>query len=302
MKRVTMVGHPRANGGGTTMKAAGDVRVRTLAVALGAEILGVDLSSDIDDAVFARIHRAFLDHHVLLFRNQELTPDHHIAFSRRFGELAHHVIDQYLLPGHPEILQLSNGRRNGTYFGLPDAGGHWHSDLAYEERPSLGSLLYALRIPPRGGDTMFTNMYLAYETLPAATRARIDGLRATNRTRRTLADANDFKVRMTTAQLARIPTVVHPVVRTHPETGRKALYVSEAHTEKIVGMDEAESAALLTELYAHSVRDRFVYRHRWRVGDLIMWDNRCTMHKVTPFDRRHVRHLHRTTVRGDRPV
>ena len=278
--------------------------IRPLSDALGAEIVGLDLAQPLDDATFGAVHRAHLDHMVLVFRDQRLSPEQHIAFSRRFGDLSGHVYDQFLLPGHPEILRVSNKQRdNGAFVGLPNAGRRWHSDLAYTETPSLGSLLYALEIPPHGGDTLFNNMYLAYETLPDATKTRLAGRRAEY----LLGSARDYytaaeRPALTAAQLAKVPPVTHPVVRTHPETGRKALYVSPAHTVRILDIDEAESAELLEELTEHAVRPEFVYRHRWRLHDLVFWDNRCCMHIAEPPPTEFPRHMHRTTVIGDRPV
>lgn len=277
--------------------------VTPLSNACGAAVTGVDLSRPLDGATFDAIHRALLDHCVIVIRDQDLTPEQHIAFSRRFGPLAIHLLDQFLLPGHPEILRVSNKTdENGGELGLKDAGRYWHSDVSYAEKPSLGSLLYALEIPPadKGGDTLFANMYKAYEALPDATKARIDGLKAVfivGRKRN-----RDDRVMLSDDQEDQSPDVVHPVVRTHPETGRKALFANPAHTDRIVGMDPAESRALLDELNAQSTRPDFVYRHKWRLHDLVFWDNRCLMHIADPPEPGHDRHMHRTTVEGDRPV
>jgi taurine dioxygenase len=277
--------------------------VTPLSDACGAAIIGADLSRPLDDAAFETIHRALLDHCIIVIRDQDLTPEQHIAFSRRFGPLTHHVLDQFLLPGHPEILRVSNkADETGKELGLKDAGRYWHSDVSYAEKPSLGSLLYALEIPPagKGADTLFANMYKAYETLPDATKARIDGLQAVFMIGR--RRNRDGRVMLNDAQEERSPDVVHPVVRTHPETGRKALFVNPAHTDHIVGMAPAESRALLDELNAQSTRPDFVYRHKWRLHDLVFWDNRCLMHIADPPEPGFDRHMHRTTVEGDRPV
>jgi taurine dioxygenase len=278
-------------------------QTRPLSDALGAEIIGLDLAEALDDETFARVHAAHLEHLVLVFRDQHLSPAQQIAFSRRFGPLGGHVYDQFLLPGYPEILQVSNKKQtDGEFIGLNRAGSRWHSDLAYTETPSLGSLLYAQEIPPQGGDTLFNNMYKAYEMLPDATKARIAGRSAEF----LLGSARKFyteddRPALTAEQMARVPSVVHPMVRNHPETGRKALYVSPAHTVRILDMDEAESDALLAVLHAHSTQPAFVYRHKWRDDDLVFWDNRCCMHIAEAPPPEYARHMHRTTVMGDRP-
>ncbi len=282
------------------------IEIRAFSGALGAEVVGVDLSRPLDDETFERIHAAHLEHLVLAIRDQDLTPKQHIAFSRRFGELDIHVLDQFLLPAHPEILVVSNKQENGKAVGLKDAGSYWHSDISYREFPSLGSLLYAHQIPPQGGDTLFTNMYAAYDALSDEMTARIDGLEAVHGYTQIyeLSEhaAGSDRRPLTEEQKAKVPPVVHPIVRTHPETGRKALYVSPGLTIGIAGMDEEESGALLDELHEHSTRPEFVYRHRWRRHDVLFWDNRCTMHVVTGYDPKYTRHMHRTTVKGDRPV
>jgi taurine dioxygenase len=274
-----------------------------LSPALGAEITGLDLSQPLDDTTFKRVHRAHLDNLVLVFRDQHLTPEQHIAFSRRFGGLSGHIFDQFLLPGYPEILQVSNKKKpDGEFAGLPQAGRRWHSDLSYTAIPSLGSLLYAKEIPPEGGDTLFNNMYRAYETLPDTTKARINGRKAEyllGSARKYFTE--DERPALTAEQLAAVPSVVHPAVRTHPETKRKALYINPSHTVHILDMDETESDALIAELAEHSTRSEFVYRHKWRPHDLVFWDNRCCMHLAEPPPPEYGRHMHRTTVIGDRP-
>ena len=247
--------------------------IRPLSTAVGAEVVGLDLGARLDDATFAVIHRAFLDHHLLVFRDQELTPEQHVAFSARFGALTEHVLDQFLLPGYPQILRVSNKKdAEGRNIGLADAGRYWHSDLSYAEVPSLGSMLYSLEIPPagKGGDTLFANMRAAYDALPAATKERLEGLKAVYiASRKRIQD--DSRIRMNERQSDATPPVEHPVVRTHPETGRKSLFVNPGHTDHVVGMAPAESRALLDELFAHATGDAFVYRHKWRLHDLVFW-------------------------------
>ncbi|OJA89097.1 TauD/TfdA dioxygenase family protein [Burkholderia ubonensis] len=271
---------------------------------LGAEVIGLDLSKPLDEAGFARIHRAHLDHHVLVFRDQRITPDQHIAFSRRFGPLQIHVLHQFGLAGHPEVLVVSNIVENGKPIGLGDAGHYWHSDLSYKEKPSLGSLLHAQELPSEGGDTLFANMHLAWDTLPAHLRRAAEGLRAEHTylaRNAELQARNPWRPNLSAEQIAQVKPVVHPVVRTHPETGRKALFVSEHFTTRIVGLPEDESRALLDELFAHSVRAEHLYRHVWRDHDLVFWDNRSLMHLAAGTPDHLRRKLYRTTIEGDAP-
>ena len=280
-----------------------DFQIKPLSDALGAEVIDLDLAEPFDDDTFARVHQAHLAYQVLVFREQQLTPDQHIAFSRRFGDLSSHVYGQFLLPGYPDILKVSNKKTvEGEFAGLASAGRRWHSDLSYAQTPSLGSLLYALEIPPHGGDTLFNNMYLAYETLAEATKVKIDGLKAEF----LIGSARKYYTEkerppLTKEQLALVPPVEHPIVRTHPETKRKALYVNPAHTVRILGLEKAEADALLTELTEHSIEPQFVYRHKWCLHDLVFWDNRCCMHIAEPPPPSTNRHMHRTTVVGDTP-
>lgn len=284
--------------------------VKPLSEHLGAEVSGVDLSESVDEGTFSEILDAFHRYQLLCFPKQTLTPGQHIAFSRRFGDLEIHVCEQYLLPEHPEILLLSNElKEDGARVSLADGGSGWHSDLSYMERPSLGSLLYAVQTPERGGDTEWANMYSAYETLPDETKKRIEGLKAIHQFDQRLnprlpppdlryRDAHSDELRALT------PDVQHPIVRTHPVTGRKVLFVSLRFTIGIADMDKKEGAALLDELLAHQENPEFTYHHKWKMGDLMMWDNRCTNHRacgeVVQFP--DVRRLHRTTVLGDLPV
>ncbi|CAB3844544.1 TauD/TfdA dioxygenase family protein [Achromobacter piechaudii] len=271
---------------------------------VGAEIIGLDLSRELTAADFSRVHQAHLDHHLLVFRDQRITPRQHIDFSRRFGPLMIHVLHQFHLAGHPEILTVSNIVEDGKPIGLGDAGKYWHSDISYKELPSLGSLLHAQELPSEGGDTLFANMHLAYDTLPAALRNAVVGKRAVHSYLAQygqLQKEGNWRPNLSAQQIAQVREVVHPVVRTHPENGRRALFVSEGFTTHIVGLPEDESRALLTELFAHSVRAEHIYRHRWQPHDLVFWDNRSLIHLAggTPDHLR--RKLYRTTIEGDVP-
>lgn len=271
---------------------------------LGAEITGLDLSLPLAQSDFSRIYRAHLDHHVIVFRDQKITPQQHVDFSRRFGSLMIHVLHQFHLPGHPEILTVSNVIKDGQPIGLGDAGKYWHSDISYKAVPSLGSLLHAQELPSEGGDTLFANMHLAWDNLPLHLRRAVEGRQAVHsylaKYGQMQKDAN-WRPALSPEQLAQVRDVVHPVVRTHPETGRKALFVSEGFTTQIIGLPEDESRAILDELFAHSVRVEHVYRHIWQEHDLVFWDNRSLIHLAAGCPVHLARTLYRTTIEGDAP-
>jgi len=283
--------------------------IKPFDAALGAEVLGLDLSLPVGDDDFARLHRAHLMHHVLVFRDLQITPAQQVAFSRRFGPLQIHVLRQFQLPTEPEILIVSNIRENGQPIGLGDAGHFWHSDLSYKETPSLGSMLHAQELPQDGGDTLFANQHTAWEQLPAHLRRAVEGAKAEHSylaryedlQKRALQKNLPGRPNLTQAQIDEVKPVVHPVVRTHPETGRKALFVSEHFTTRIVGLPEDESRALLDELFDYSTRPEHIYRHQWQPHDMVFWDNRSLMHLAAgcPDDQR--RKLYRTTIEGDVP-
>jgi taurine dioxygenase len=278
--------------------------VHALDAPLGAEVFGLDLTRPVPDAEFKRVHRAHLDHHVLVFRDQRITPQQQVDFSRRFGPLQIHVLRQFQLAGHPEVLIVSNIMENGQPTGLGDAGYYWHSDLSYKAQPSLGSMLHAQELPAEGGDTLFADQHLAYDALAPALRHAVDGLQAEHSylaKYEDLRQRNPFRPKLSDAQIAEVAPVIQPVVRTHPETGRKALFVSEHFTTRIVGVPEHESRELLAELFAHSTKPEFVYRHSWQPHDMVFWDNRSVMHLAAgcPPDQR--RRLNRTTIEGDTP-
>ena len=278
--------------------------VRPLDAPLGAEVLGLDLSRPLNADDFARVHRAHLDHGLLVFRDQDISPEQQIAISRRFGELQIHVLKQFLLAEHPEVFIISNIVENGRPVGLGDAGKFWHSDLSYKRLPSLGSMLHAQELPAEGGDTLFASQQQAYETLPEALRQAIEGKRAAHSYTARYADEVFEGIQrptLTAAQLAEVETVVHPVVRTHPETGRKGLFVNENFTTHILDIPADESRQILAELFAHSARPELVYRHRWQPRDLLFWDNRALIHLATGCPNHLRRRMHRTTIQGDAP-
>ena len=272
--------------------------------ALGATVSGIDLSQDFSDAEIAALRDAFNTHGLLLFRGQDVSPEDHVRFSRRFGELEHHVLNDALLDGLPEIYILSNLKKNGKRVGRAGAGHYWHSDLSYMEAPSLGSLLRAIEVPEVGGDTMFANLAAAYDALSAPMKSFLAGLEAEHHFAKVQSRVMSLGLNkpLTPEQLAQTPPVVHPLVRAHPETGRKSLFLSPGFTTGIVGMTPEESAALLDFLAGHAAEPRFVYRHQWQPNDVVFWDNRTLMHyAIDDYDyERDRRHMHRTTIRGEK--
>lgn len=277
---------------------SGEIAVTPIAGSLGAEISGVDLAADLREDTVAAIRHAWLEHQVVFFRDQELDADAFVAFARRIGEPAEYPFVPGI-EGHPEIIAVTKLAHETVNF-----GGIWHSDTAYLDEPPMATMLLAREIPPAGGDTMYANMYAAYEALSPAMRALLDPLRAVNSS--ALADVSktrEDRIRELGPSDGEDPVyeAVHPVVRTHPETGRKALYVNVAHTARFDGMTEDESRPLLQFLFQHQVRPEFTCRFRWTVGSLAMWDNRCAQHNPVNDYHGWTRVMHRITLAGDRP-
>src|SRR5215467_2570746 len=281
------------------------ISIRRLSSAIGAEVTGVDFTRPLAGESVDRLNSLLAKHCILLFREADITPEQHIAFSRHFGPLERHLLSSFSLAEHPEIFVVSNVKEGGKLKGAVYAGQYWHSDLSYMKKPSLGSLLLCHEMPALGGDTMWANMYLAYDTLSEPMKAFIGGLKAVH----DYSHAYDTyfaklpdRPALTPEQRAKTPPVTHPMVRTHPVTGRKALYVNAGFTKGIVGMPAEESRPLLDLLFRHSVRPEFVYRHKWRERDLMFWDNRCAIHySLSDYDFSVRRHMHRTTLAGDPP-
>ena len=276
--------------------------VRPLTPLLGAEVLGVDLARDIDDAMFAELYRAFLRYQVLLFDVPELPPGKQVEFGRRFGPLQIHVMNQYHAAQHPELYRLSNLDENGNPTGHhPDKGTlAWHTDGSWQRVTGQATILYAEIVADAGGETHFCDMYGAYERLSPEWKSRIEPLRAVHnldfsRSRRHGENP------MTDEQRAAVPPVDHPVVRVHPETGRRCLFLGD-HAEYIAGMSYEAGRALIEELNALAVHPDLVYAHRWRPGQLIVWDNRCLLHRATEYDPAAQRRvIRRCTVLGEVP-
>lgn len=280
------------------------IELRPIVPQIGVELRGVDLAQPIDDDLFAAIRAAWLQHCILLVRDQaQLRPEDLISFGRRFGALDEHDQPQYCLAGYPEIALVSNVKEGDRYVGAPKAGRQWHSDAQYLRRPPSASLLWAKEVPPSEGNTCFANMVAAYEALDQRMRARIEGLRVNFSRTRAYSLYHPERPPLSEAEKARLPDVQHPIVRVHPETGEKALYVGgEQHGGTVIGMDVEDGEALLCELRSFATQPRFVYEHRWRVGDLIVWDNRSTLHCALPFDEeRYRRMMYRVQVAGDEP-
>lgn len=273
------------------------ISFRPLSHALGAEVQGVDLAGPLSNSEFDQIHRTFLERGILLFRDQKISREQHIAFSRRFGELdTHDALPRDRDPDHPELLLVTNiPKANGAPSDSKYTGQLWHSDMSFTLVPSLGSLLRGITIPPVGGDTMFTNMYMAYDTLSDGMKKMIEGLHAIHTGSRKIVDLSADRA---AEQKKLNPPIAQPVVRVHPETGRKALYIGEK-VSCFVDMTEAESRPLIDYLVRHATRPQFVYRHQWRPDDIVLWDNRCTMHiALGDYAEGEIRHLERTTVKG----
>ncbi len=277
------------------------IDVKPVAGALGAEIFGVDLAKPIDDAAFAEIHRAHLDYLVVFFRDQTITDEELAAFGRRFGDLAPLPPHRQFPGKFPELLVIDKQPDDKLVFGW-----EWHSDTTHLDVPSLGSVLYAKLIPPVGGDTLFANQYMAYETLSDGMKAMLDGMVAVHSNGRILRtlEENEIPAPGTEAVSAGYANgwAEHPVVRTHPETGRKALFVNELHTERFKGMTVEESQPLLQFLYSHGSRPEFTCRFRWRVGSVAFWDNRSVQHLALNDYPGQRRLMHRVQIKGTKPV
>ena len=274
------------------------IDIQPIAGALGAEIHGVDLAGELTPDTIGGLRQALLDHLVIFFRDQDITPDRHLQFARCFGSPVEYPFVRGL-PNYPiitPILKLEHERVN--------FGGIWHADTTYQEWPPMGTILVARELPPFGGDTLFANQYLAFESLSPTMQRTLEGLRSISSSNRAdVTRTREDRVRDAgTAKAKEAMTAEHPVVRTHPETGRKSLFISTAHTERFAGMTVEESAGLLAFLFQHQVRPEFTCRFRWQPGSIAFWDNRCTLHNpINDYDG-HRRLLHRITLAGDRPT
>jgi len=281
----------------TPRPSSDEIGVRPLSASIGAEIVGLDLSQPMSDALFAKVLDTWHQNLVILFRDQQLREDDQVRFGALFGPPAVSHTKRFTT-ANPAVMLISNIRENGQMIGaLPDGEMHFHSDQCHQERPAMASMLYALEVPSKGGNTLFANAYKAYETLPESIKTRIEGRKALN--------AYDYQAAAThrgTRLREGIPSCWHPAVRTHPATGKKALYVNRLMTIAIEGMPEEESDRLLGTLFDHQEQPQFVYEHVWRPHDLLLWDNRCALHARTDFSAAERRLLRRLTILGEKPV
>ena len=278
------------------MRASFDVV--PLSGVLGAEIRGLDLSRPLDDGTIRDVREAFVEHHVVVFRDQALTSEQQMAFGRQFGELDVHPFVEGQAE-FPEVLDVITEPDDRVNF-----GGGWHTDVTFLEQPDLGSVLYAIDLPPVGGDTLFADQHAAYDALSPTMQSMLDGLVAVHSAGRQYAEGGQStksKAMKTKNVALAEETVEHPVVRTHPESGRKSLYVNGAFTVRIKGLHRDESDALLHFLLRHAVQERFTFRLRWEPGTLAMWDNRSVQHYALHDYSGHARHMRRITIKGDRP-
>jgi taurine dioxygenase len=279
--------------------------ITPLSPAMGAEVTGIDTAT-MNDADFAALREALHEYKMLAVRGQSLAPAAQTAFSRRFGEIQYHINSEHKIPGQPEVLILSTEIRDGKNVGIPDAGSDWHSDHAYVDRPTAYTILQSITVPRAGGDTEWTNMAAAYDALDDDIKARLEGLIGINsfnryrnpRMKRPTRHANPEQYFAERSP----PDAFHPIVRTHPATGVKCLFVSPRFTIGIKDMDDTEAQPLLDRIFAHIANRDFVYHHKWQPGDLVMWDNRQTLHLACGGVKApEIRHMHRSTVLGEVP-
>ncbi|MGY6501456.1 MAG: TauD/TfdA dioxygenase family protein [Acidimicrobiales bacterium] len=284
--------------GNASQDTAAALDVAPLTGTVGAVVSGVNLATELDDGTVAAIRQALLDHHVVFFRGQDLSPERQIAFGRRFGELDTHPFVEGM-DSHPEVIEIITEPDDPVNF-----GGGWHTDVTFLEEPDLGSILYAVEVPPFGGDTIFADQHAAYDALSDPVRSFLGGLVARHSAGGQYAPGgySTLARSMRTKNADRADTIVeHPVVRTHPESGRKALYVNPAFTVGIKGLRPAESAALLAFLFEHTTKEAFTCRFRWEPGSVAMWDNRSVQHYALHDYRGQRRRMRRITIKGDRP-
>ena len=281
-----------------------NMTVEALSDALGAQISGIN-AAELDEIAFDELRNVFHSNLVVVVKNQNLTPAQQTKFARRFGEIQYHISPEYLMTDQPEVMILSNEKEDGKFIGLPDGGSEWHSDHSYVDQPTGYTMLHAIKVPKDGGDTEWTNMVHAYEALSNKLKARLEGLSGIHSFNRMKNQRLSVPVRhMNDPDYYKRspPDSFHPIVRTHPHTGKKALYISPRFTIGIRDMDDAEAQPLLDTLFAHILNRDFIYRHRWSVGDLLMWDNRATIHlALLGVPEGQARRMHRTTVLGEIP-
>jgi taurine dioxygenase len=274
-------------------------RTKPLKAGFGVEILDVDVATA-DDRTLADVVATFNHHGAIVLRNQKLTPKVQLAFTRLFGEAEENARKEYCDPDFPQVYVLSNKMVNGRPIGDPDAGYGWHTDNSYSRLPALCTILYAIEVPPEGSDTQLSDLCAAWDALPERRQQELDGLVIHH----SYAALCEKRKMILTEELKRnYPDVHHPLVRRHAADGRKALWVSTGTVRGVVGMPNPQGVDLIDELVAFATQERFVYSHKWSVGDVLVWDNRCTLHRATPYDKaKYSRLVHRTWVRGEAPA
>jgi taurine dioxygenase len=278
-----------------------DLHTRELKPRFGAEILGVDLSSA-DSQTVEAVVGTFHGTGAIVLRGQRLSPEQLVGFVSAFGEPEGHTLQQFTLPGQPYVYVLSNRIVDGRAIGAHNDGIGWHTDYSYKEKPVMCTMLYAVEVPPEGSDTLLADLCAAYDELPEGRRRELDGL-VLHHSYQYFMETRDYGRMTLSPQLkADNPDVFHPLIRTHPADGRKALWVSTGTVKAIVGMPHDEAMGLIENLVAFCTQEQFIYRHRWQVGDVLVWDNRCTLHTGTLYDdTKYIREMHRLWVKGDKP-
>ncbi len=283
------------------MTVAQSVRTRPLKAGFGAEVLDVDLNRA-DQATLRGVADAFQRNGAILLRDQHLSPGQLVAFVEEFGEPEDHTLQQFTLPGHPKVYVLSNREVDGRPIGAHNDGVGWHTDYSYKAEPVMSTMLYAVEVPPEGSDTLLADGCAAWNALTPERQMTLDGLMLHHSYTHFMENREFGRMKLSEEIKAQTPDVTHPLIRTHPADGRKALWPSTGTVMEVIGMPVADGLALVDELVEFMTRDQFVYRHKWRVGDLLMWDNRCTLHTGTLYDdTKYFREMHRLWVKGDRP-
>jgi taurine dioxygenase len=283
------------------MTTAVQARTRPLKLGFGAEILDIDLQRA-DEAALDAVVATFHKHGAILLRNQTMTPADLTAFVARFGEPEDHTLKEFTVEGFPKVYRLSNRVVDGKPIGAHNDGVGWHTDYSYKAEPVMATMLYAVEVPAEGSDTLLADCVAAWNALPPERKAQVEGLTLHHSYQHFMA-TREYGARELSDQLkAENPDVYHPLIRTHPADGRKALWPSTGTVIEVVGMPNPQGLDLVQEMVDFAIQDEFVYRHKWRVGDVLMWDNRCTLHTGTLFDdTKYIREMHRLWVRGDRP-
>lgn len=277
------------------------IHTRPLMPGFGVEILDVDLN-EADAETRAEVINLFHENGAIVLRGQDMAPDDLMSFIKLFGEPEDHTQTQFTIPGYPKIFRLSNKMEGGKPIGAHNDGVGWHTDYSYKEEPVMCTMLYAVEVPPEGSDTLLADLCAAYDALSEERKAELDPLVLHHSYQHLMSSRQFGRMEISDELKAANPDVFHPLIRTHPADGRKALWVSTGTVKGIVGMDNEAAEALIEELVEFVTAERFVYRHKWQVGDILVWDNRCTLHTGTLFDdTKYVRLMHRLWVKGDKP-